>query len=342
MGVYNYYPKGSTSSQTFGIATYTPTVKNMMYIVTHGIGQCGNGSLSVLQSLVKWGDTWDGGWKYLKLAADKYGIVLVWVNTANPDFFGKGELPFALNWALAKFPTIPESKTWAFGHSLGGRGWMLFWYVELTYAKRLAGAIISAAGPYPSSDQYQNISDSGAKIWGVCATNDTTSGTDPIYVRQIYDKTKAINSAAHVMVSEFPSGTWSSDTAHNAVLVKLTKDPIEVTASITRGLSGTSIRMNLYQWCLSNPRGSIYQDPTVYYVGPKYPNTPILNVNYDMERKIALIKWADSSQQYIQSNSTGTVVNIFERLDDNNHIKLDVTYLNGTTKTIKTIGPYKV
>lgn len=338
MGTYNYYPK-NTTGQTFGIATYVPTVKNMMYVVTHGIGQCGDGGLAVLQSLVKWGDTWDGGWKYLKLAADKYGIVLVWVNTTNPGFFGLGELPFALNWALAKFPTIPESKTWAFGHSLGGRGWMLFWYTELALAKRLAGAIISAAGPYPFSDQFQNIVDAGSRVWGVTATNDTASGTDPTYTRSIYDKCKLISSSARVIISEFPSSTWTSASAHNNVLYKITRDPIEVSSSITRGITaGLPIKMNLYQWCLSNPRGSTYQDPTLFYSGPKYPNVTIVDVNYSVDNGLASIHWSDGSFTTVKASTGDGIHNFFHRLDSSGR---QLTTVDFNLAVSKTYGPLK-
>lgn len=340
MGVYNYYPKNSTAGQTFGIATYTPSVQKMMFIVAHGKGECGDGSLAVLQNLSKWGDSWNGGWKDLKLAADKYGIVLVWVNTSSTSFFGQGELTFALDWGLKKFPTIPEAKTWGLGHSLGGRGWMLYFYTELTLAKRMAGVIISAAGPYPTSDQFQNIVDSNAKVWGVTATNDTESGTDPIYTRKIYDSVKAINPGARVIVSEFPTGTWSASTAHNAVLTKLTRDPIEVTASITRGIvAGLPIKMNLYEWCLSNPRGSIYQDPTLFYTGPKYPNVTIKDVNHDYERKICEINWQDGQQQTIVKAATGDrIVNVFQRKDSNGNELVDVKFATAPTLPF---GPYR-
>lgn len=338
MGVYNYYPKNSTG-QTFGIATYVPTVKNMMCIVLHGKGECGDGSLAVLQNLSKWGDSWNGGWKDLKLNADKYGIVLVWVNTTNPSFFGSGEIDFALNWALAKFPTIPEAKTWGLGHSLGGRGWMMFFYTELAKAKRIAGCIVSAAGPYPYSDQFQNIIDAGAKIWGVTATNDTVMGTAPIYTRDIYDKCKALNAGAHVIISEFPTGTWSSSSAHNAVLTKLTRDPIEVTPAITRGIvAGLPIKMNIYQWMLSNIRGTTYQDPTLFYSGPKYPNEPILYVNHDYNRKIAEITWASGAIENVVAPTGDYITNVFERKDSNKNILLDFNLNLGATFTK---GPYR-
>lgn len=336
MGVYNYYPKGSTSSQTFGIATYVPTTIKAMIVVGHGLGECGDGGLSILTTISKWGDSWNGGWKDLKLNADKYGIVLVWMNTSSTSKYSSGEIEFALDWGLSKFASkgITESNSFYLGHSLGWYGAGRYFFNSLTRAKRFAGTFASASGPYGSgwteaqiTALMQNLVDAGLKIWGVTATNDTTSGTDPKWVRYLYDRVKAISASAHTIVSEFPSGTWSSSSAHNAVLTKLTRSPIEVTPTITRGITtGLPIKMDIYQWMLSNPRGSIYQDPTLFYSGPKYADVTIVDVNYSITKGLALIKWSNGEFTTVKAATGDSILNFYHRLDSLKRQKVTVDY----------------
>lgn len=263
-----YYPKSAT--QTFGIATvvpdnYDPSKQYMTWIIGAGIGERGNGSTAALQNLVGW-----GGFGNLKTAANIYKFILVFVNTANN--YEKGEFQYALKWAEDHLP-VDENNINVLGHSLGSYGAGNYAFSDKEFCKKINIWFCSASGPYSNKSIYQNIVDNNIKVWGVTAANDKSSGTNPIYVTQLYDKIKAIKPDAEVIITEFPATTWpDARTAHNAVLSRLTGISwTGISLDMIRGRKLTTApKMSIYQWALSNPKGSIYQSPDHAYTGPKW------------------------------------------------------------------------
>lgn len=276
-GIIRYFPKGSTADQTHGLTEYYPDVEvRMALIVGHGIGERGDESLAALQKSSGW-----GGWANIKLNADKYGIILVFVNTSHDYEFG--EYQYALQWVKKRYPAL-SNNIWVWGHSLGSYGVGKYATKDTAFVSGLAGWIASASGDftYFITSQYQNLVKYGVKVWGVTAVNDVVSGTSPRPERELFTQMKAIDPKAYVIKTEFPNTEWptpagtsGSATAHNAVLSRLSQAPPYYSKGdfslITYGIESNSIlKMNVYQWMLSNPKGSIYQDPTHYYVGPQY------------------------------------------------------------------------
>jgi hypothetical protein len=276
-----FFPKSAT--QTFGLAvlkpdSYTPSKKYMLWIVGHGIGECGDGSQSALNKAYGW-----GGWGHIKTAVNTYDFIQVYLNTASTSHYRLKEYQYAIEWAKAKY-SIDPNNICVLGHSLGSYGAGNSAFPDSNFAKQINIWFCSASGPFGPDITFTNVAKYGVKVWGVTATNDSAVGTNPRYVRQLYSRLKAINPNHPVMVSEFPSTTWptpigakGSTVAHNAVLGRLTQHPsIGVTPAITSGLPPvklgtlTLMRMNVYQWAKSNPKGSIYQHPTSAFVGPKY------------------------------------------------------------------------
>lgn len=276
-GGVKYYPMGSFAGQKFGFVVQTPKTfskdrKYMLWIIGHGIGERGNGSQAALQKVYGW-----GGWGNIKQAVDKYEFITLYLNASVN--YEKGEYQYGLQWALANLP-VDTNNIVVLGHSLGSYGAGNYAFSDSVFARKINIWIPSASGPYSSTKIYKNISDNDIKIWGVTAVNDKASGTDPVYVTQLYDKVIALKPTAHVIITEFPATTWptplnakGSTTAHNAVLGRLTGLTWSgITSDLIRGKTLTvAPKMNIYEWCLANPKGSIYQAPSDAYVGPVYP-----------------------------------------------------------------------
>jgi hypothetical protein len=268
---FTYYPK--TAAQKFGIYTVTPDnyskeKKYMIILLGHGIGERGMGTLASLTKISQW-----GGWANLNKAVDKYGIIIAGLQTENS--YERGEYDFAYDWAVANLPA-DLNNIWLWGNSLGwyGAGNQVFGKNSPIVSK-LAGTINTVSGPYSGTAAVTNLVNAGIKYWGFTATNDTHNGTNPKYTRQVYDLGKAINKDAHLLVTEFPIGTFDdlNGHAHGGPLGRASFDGVQTLSNITRGIDQTlPMKMTIYQWMLSNPKGSIYQPPTNAFSGPKFDN----------------------------------------------------------------------
>jgi hypothetical protein len=282
MGVTTYFPKGGSYHATQGITLIYPSVTpKMILIIGHGIGERNAGDLAGCKESSGW-----GGWGNIKVKADVYGIIQIYVNTDNN--YENGEYQNAVTWARARYPTL-INMIWVWGHSLGSYGLGRYAFADATFASRVAGWIQCASGNFLSfiSTQWTNIVNNGVKVWGITASNDTVSGTSPTVITTTYAQLKALNTNARAIRTVFPSTEWpnnfpvdaptGSTTAHNQVLNRFSVTPIYYSKGnvylITQGItSSLTVQMNIYQWMLSNPKTSIYQDPTLPFSGPKYPN----------------------------------------------------------------------
>jgi hypothetical protein len=328
MGVTTYYYKGKTADQTHGLTEiYPSSTPKMVLIVGHGIGERSTSAEDENITACKRSSGW-GGWANIKAAADTYGIIQIYIVTKHD--YEYGEYQFALAWAKKKYSALGiNNKIWVLGHSLGSYGAGKYAFKDTSFCSQIAGWIMSASGnflPFATTDGvnlWQNLVTYGVKVWGVTAENDTCSNTSPTVITTMYSAVKALSAGAHVMKTVFPDTEWTCSSSHNQVLSRITQRPMYYSGGnwklITTGLlTSNNIVMNLYQWMLSNPRTSNYQDPTSAYVGPTYP-TPqsttveIKDINWDLDRKLGLLTWMDGSSEYIKPASGDAFRNVYER-----------------------------
>lgn len=384
MGTITYFPKGSSYSSTQGITLIYPAVTpKMILIVGHGAGETNSGDLAGCQESSGW-----GGWGNIKTKADVYGIILIFINTTDASKYSSNEYQNAMTWARNRYPTL-INMIWVLGHSLGSYGAGNYAFTDGTFASHTAGWIATGSGPFtPTSGLWSNLVNNNVKVWGVTAENDTVMGTYPGVIKNIYTQMKALNSSAHVLKTVFPSTEWpnnktiykpppnetevavnadgtlkiGSTTAHNAVLSRVTGTPLYYSKGnwtlITTGDGGTAnILMNLYQWMLSNPKTSIYQDPTLTFSGPKYSNPvtppppppapPQYFKSFIFTPPVFGITWTDgtNTSTTIYSIPSGYVIDqlytnmITSDGELREYLKLDM--LNGATPLSKTFGPRK-
>lgn len=358
-----YFYKGITTDQTFGLTEYMPsTVVRALLVVGHGQGECNIGDLAGCKFSSGW-----GGWWWIKDQAEKLGIAVLFLNTSSTSKYSLKEYQYAVDWGQKRYAHlgITKDNTWVLGHSLGSYGAGRYAFIDAVaaFAKKVAGWIISASGPYNSgwtADKLATLmkimADADLKVWGVTALNDTAMGTAPIYTTQVFDKMKALNPAAKVVMSIFPATQWDATTAHNMVLNRLTQVPIGIPAGITKGLKDPSLplKMSVFQWMLANPRGSIWQEPTQPYVGALYagdpvpvpvpvptptPTTPIYikDVNYALKGGFFAIKWRDASPPQVVRPPVGdSIKNVFDRIVDEN--KPNERRVLTVTYTLKTLA----
>ena len=275
MGTIKYHPKGETPEQIQGLTEIIPAIDpRIALIIGHGIGERNAGDLAGCEESSGW-----PGWGNIKVGADKYGVLQVYINTTHD--YEYQEYQFAVDWVLKHYPQLKDN-IWVLGHSLGSFGFGKYGATGETLMPKLAGWIDSASGNFGDIPEvYKNIIDAKVRWWGVTSENDTASGTNPIAVTRVYDKVKALKADAPVILTEFPATEWptpaggtGSKTAHNAVLGRITQPSMYYSKGniglITKGIPTQTVKMNLYEWMLSNPRGSVYQPPTGDYKGPVY------------------------------------------------------------------------
>lgn len=368
-GTITYYPKGSTPEQTQGLTEFYPVIPaQAVLIIAPGIGERNSGDLAGCKLSSGW-----GGWGNIKVNADKYGFILVFINTTHD--YEYGEFQFALKWTKKKYPSLSNS-VWVWGHSLGSYGAGKYAMKDTAFVSQIAGWVASASGDFTGyiTTQYKNLVKYGVKVWGVTAANDVVSGTSPKPIRDLYTQMKAIDPKAYVIKTEFPSTEWPNDypttsprgskVAHNAVLGRLSQAPPYYSKGnlslITFGIASNSVlKMNVYQWMLSNPRGSVYQDPTQVYIGPRSdtvfiatdpipgtapaPSTDttayyIKDVNYAIRGGFLAIQWTDGkSPQIVKPASGDAIVNVYDRVVNGQRV-LTVDYAIAPNKTF---GPKK-
>jgi hypothetical protein len=378
MGTITYYPKGSSYSSTQGITLIYPAVTpRMILIIGPGIGERNSGDLAGCKLSSGW-----GGWGGIKSAADVYGIIQIYINTTNN--YENSEYQNAMTWARGRYPTL-VNMIWIWGHSLGSYGAGNYAFTNSTFAQQAAGWIQSGPGPFTSSSTlWNNLVNNGIKVWGVTAENDTVMGTYPGVVKNTYTQMKALSSSARVIKSVFPSTEWlnnktiyeedgitvatnpdgtkkiGSTTAHNAVLNRLSTRPRPYYSKgnfrlITTGLlTSNDIVMDVFQWMLSNPKTSIYQDPTSAYSSPKYsnPTTPpppppattlyFKAFFYDGAFAITWTDGPDSSYVLPAGNTLHQLYEAFSAVDGESRPYLMVKMKDGANViTQKQFGPRK-
>lgn len=350
MGTTTYFYKGKTADQTQGLTEIYPSVTpKMVLIIGHGIGERNSGDLNGCKLSSGW-----GGWANIKLAADVYGIIQIYINTSNN--YENGEYQFALAWAKKKYSALGlNNKIWVLGHSLGSYGAGRYAFADNTFASQIAGWIMSASGNFlsyvddHSPTTWQILNNNGVKIWGVTAENDTCKGTTPTVITTMYSAIKGLNANAHVIKSVFPDTEWDCATSHNAVLSRITQRPMYYSGGnfklITTGLlTANNIQMNIYQWMLSNPRTSNYQDPTSAYTGPTYPVSPDTTVeikDYNINPGVnaaVLITYKDNTNQTIKAASGDSITNIYIRKNSSNQFLITIAFAIAPAITK---GPYK-
>jgi pimeloyl-ACP methyl ester carboxylesterase len=348
MGTTTYYYKNKTSTQTHGLTEIYPTITpKMVLIIGHGLGERNTGDITGCKKSSGW-----GGWANIKAAADVYGIIQIYINTTNNYEFG--EYQFALSWAKKKYSTLGlNNKIWVLGHSLGSYGAGRYAFKDTTFCQGVAGWIMSASGDFTpfaltGGNLWQNLVTYQVKVWGVTATNDTVSGTTPAPITEMYSEVKALDAGAHVMKTVFPNTEWTAASSHNQVLNRITGRPLYYSGGnwklITTGLlTVNNIQMNLYQWMLSNPRTSTYQDPTQAYIGAQYPTPPasasIEIKDYNITAGgVVLLTWTDNTSEYLRPLSGDSVDNIYIRKDSLKRLLITVDYAIAPTVTK---GPLK-
>jgi hypothetical protein len=279
-----HFPLGTFEGQTVAFSAYYQdtfeTGKKYPYMICgHGLGEARGNLLDMTGVLRVF--NW-GAWGDLKRAAEKYGFILLFVNTKEQGHYSSKEYQKVAEWAEKNLP-VDTNNLALFGHSLGSRGVGLYALTDTEFAKKVNVWFCSSSGPYTDNPLlWKNIIDNNIKVWAWTAENDTDIGTMPKYCTWIADKLKAINPNHPVVLTVFPSTRWPTTTgiknqnAHNQPIGVMNN--VGVTQlTISRGYqlpNPTASKMDIYQWWLSNPKGSIYQPPTSEYTGPKYPEQP--------------------------------------------------------------------
>lgn len=359
MGTYNYFWKDKTPDQKFGLTQYVCGGR-IVVLVGHGQGECNSGDLAGCKFSSGW-----GGWYWIKILAELLGFDLIFLNTTLASKYSLKEYQFALEWVKKKYPEdVWKKNVWVLGHSLGSYGAGKYAFIEfLQFANQIAGWIVSASGNYginPIANLFKMLVDAGCCVFGVTAVNDTVSGTTPLPTTQLYPNMKALNANAKVIISEFPATEWPNDypplhptgskAAHNNVLGRITQKPIGVRPEITKGIAaGKPFRMNIGEWMISNPRGSVYQDPTLPFTGPIFdgpipvPIPPpavvyIKDLNWTFKGDSVLIAWRDGSppDKLGGTLSDGRIIsNIYDRVVSkdtvNERVSLTLTFTNNST-----------
>lgn len=301
MSTFKNYPKGGPDNLKFGFrvvlpTTYTTAKKYMLWIIGHGIGECGDGSEAAINKAANWGN-----WAPTNGSVDKYDYIQIYINTAkgNTAEYREGEYVYAVDWAIKNL-SIDEKQVWAVGHSLGWYGFGNWISTKPEWAKRFTGTVASSSGPIANvAATAKGIVDAGLKFWGVTSVNDgVVSWT---ILDNVWKKIKELKPDAAAYLTVFPTTEWPNKVDANGVAIKnqiahntticrmLAQGWSGMFASRTKGLAAnvteTTPMMNVYEWCLSNPMGSIPQAPSSKFSGPKWSTTPTPTVDKDAKIK---------------------------------------------------------
>jgi hypothetical protein len=260
-------------------AGYISSKKYPTWLVCHGLGEINDGSLAGITHTYE-----HPLFEYLRAKADQYGIILVFVNT-DSHFYSRGEIPWNLDWAEANLPT-DKNQNGLIAHSLGFYGSSHYALTDPAFCARLAVIFPSSSGPYPdNSPIFKNMVDANNRVWAICSLQDAgdpatgDSGTNFHHTAKIYTEMKALRSDAKVMLTTIPAGTFkdsatqkAGNIAHNAAIGRLTDGLVYLNAAITQGIpADLPLKMDIYQWALSNPRGSAYRPPTESFASVTSP-----------------------------------------------------------------------
>lgn len=246
--------------------TYSPTKTYRIIFFIHGIGECASGSKYYLDRLA----AWIKGNSFLLDYVDKYDFILVAPNYLNTTGTS-GEKPRVCKWILERMLSLYPAKTDSvtfIGHSNGAHTLMTYAFLDNDFSAKVTNFVPSSSGPV-NALTFPNIANN-CRTWGICAIGDKTTSYNN--TAQLADKLPAINPRTMALVTIFPTSRWSSDVnPHDMTLGQLTKSPpaFVTLSGITKGLAGAP-KMDLYQWIISNPRGSVPQLPDHAFVGPKY------------------------------------------------------------------------
>jgi hypothetical protein len=257
-------------------AGYDASKKYPTWIICHGKGEINDGSLKGITHTYE-----HPLFEYLRANLDKYGIIGVWVNT-DSHFYSRGEIQWNLDWAEANLPT-DKNQNGLLAHSLGFYGSAHYALTDPAFCKRLAVIFPSSSGPYADdSPIFKNMVDADNRVWAICSLQDAgdaatgDSGTTFRHTQKIYEKMKILSLEAKVILTTVPLGTFKDSAttkagiiAHNACIGRITDGLLYLNEKITQGVPiGQPLKMDIYQWALSNPRGSVYKAPTEAYIAP--------------------------------------------------------------------------
>jgi hypothetical protein len=180
----------------------------------------------------------------------------------------------------------------------------------------------------------------------------------------LYNGVKALRMDHKIMLTTLPANTFTydpvkypwaksvSEVAHAHTATKLTSASV-LPAIYTKGIPTPELqpgvihilKMNIYQWAKSNPKGSRYQPPTNAYTGvinddpaPVEPKPKVLrwinhSANWNKQGDtVAQLVYSDGSTQIIKSGEgnriLGTTISVYNQ-------DMLVNYLNGADQTIK-------
>lgn len=267
------FPKGGENA--FGYNVVTPTgydakKKYPVIFFIHGIGEASDGSLPKLTNVYNWVKNNS----FLLKGAEKYGFILViptYLNTTD-------EKSRVCKWILERIKStyLIDEKIVAFvGHSNGSHTLGTWAFADPEFAKQVSVWAASASGPFSTAATFKNVADYDVRVWGITSVNDAVTST--MNTQQLASKVPALNPNATVIITKIPASRFPDGAAaHNLVLGQLTQTPVPFVSlgNITDRL-GSTPRMDLYQFILSNPKGSIPQLPDHAYTGPKWPEVVV-------------------------------------------------------------------
>lgn len=331
MGEIKYYPK--SASNAHGVAVWYPTgyttsKQYMVVILCHGIGECGDESEAQLKRTALW-----GSWANAKTHADQLGFILVFVQTPEPVYYKNKEIQYGISWTEANLP-VNRNLIWLQGQSLGGGpGDCENALTDIAnVCSKIAGVFVTSSGPYNNTLLYNNIINNKIRIWGGTAANDGV--VSPVYVRQLYSKIKAIDANYPVLVTEFAGNIWSSSQAHIQPLARMSSNMYGVEPANTNGLE-KPVKMNLYQWMLSNPRGSAYKPPSDTYAGTPLPEPEPPQPTFTQEFVDIMCTWDGKWTVKWKEISTGVMS--YENVTKPTTETIDYLW----TRPVSTDGKYK-
>lgn len=249
---------------------YDPAKKYPTIFFLSGIGETAPGSLSDVTNTYNWVKSNS----FLLDNVDKYGFLLFIPTYPNTTTSKSKVAQWMLSHAKAKY-SVDERYVAFIGHSNGSHTLGTWSFADPEFAKQVAVWICSASGPFSTPDTFKNVAQYDVRIWGITAVNDAVISTN--YVQQLGTKVPALNPQAVVVITKFPATRFpDGETAHNIVLGQITKSPLPFVSlpGITDRLGG-SPRMDMYQFILSNPKGSIPQLPDQPFTGAKFEQEPI-------------------------------------------------------------------
>lgn len=317
---------------------YTETKKYPALFFISGIGETAPGSLTDVQRTYNWVKSNS----FLLDGVDKYGFLLFIPTYPNTVTSKSKVAQWMLSHAKANYPVDEKSVTFI-GHSNGSHTLGTWSFADAEFAKQVAVWVCSASGPFSTSATFKNIADYDVRVWGITAANDAI--ISPNYVTQLGTKIPPLNPAAVVVITKIPATRFlDGRAAHNLVLGQITKTPLPFISlgSITSRL-GSTPRMDLYQFILSNPKGSIPQLPDQPYTGAKYavqpepepqpePETvkPIIGVNYAGVTLLEIV-YSDGTKELKRAPRGSSFKNVY---DSNKLDILTITHRDGKVETI--------